>query len=350
MALVVFVGVEGALIWFLFRFKARRGRVAAQIHGNTRLEIGWTVGAAVILVFITVVTFIKLPGIKNPPASDIDASGAKVAATTLFASTDQPAPPEGARSSTSSSTASSTCGATSTRGWATRRSSPTRRWSCPVGMTVTLDITADDVAHSWWIPKLGGKMDAVPGYTNKTWFKADKPGVFEGQCAELCGRNHANMLARVRAVPFDEYQALVRPAGRRHQGRARRGRQAARGDPEAGAGGRTAVGIRVGKTPQTRMATTSEPPVTDTTAVRAKPRPQIIGARRQAPSRTGWPSWITTTDHKRIGILYLYTTLVFFILGGVEALLLRIQLGRAGEHVPLARRSTTRSSRCTGRR
>ncbi len=73
MALVVFVGVEGSLIWFLLKFKARRGRVAAQIHGNTRLEIGWTVGAAVILVFITVVTFIKLPGIKNPPASDIDA-------------------------------------------------------------------------------------------------------------------------------------------------------------------------------------------------------------------------------------------------------------------------------------
>jgi cytochrome c oxidase subunit 2 len=77
----------------------------------------------------------------------------------------------------------------------------------PVGMTVTLDITADDVAHSWWIPALGGKMDAIPGYTNKTWFKADRAGTFEGQCAELCGRNHANMLARVRAVPFDEYQS-----------------------------------------------------------------------------------------------------------------------------------------------
>jgi cytochrome c oxidase subunit 2 len=72
---------------------------------------------------------------------------------------------------------------------------------------VTLDITADDVAHSWWIPKLGGKMDAVPGYVNKTWFKADEAGIWPGQCAELCGRNHANMEARVRAVPFDEYQA-----------------------------------------------------------------------------------------------------------------------------------------------
>ena len=76
-----------------------------------------------------------------------------------------------------------------------------------------LDIQATDVIHSWWIPKLGGKFDAIPGYTNHTWFKVpakfgDKPGgtVFFGQCAELCGRNHANMTARVRAVSVEEYQ------------------------------------------------------------------------------------------------------------------------------------------------
>jgi cytochrome c oxidase subunit 2 len=206
MAIVVFLGVEGALLWFLFRFKARRGRVAAQIHGNTRLEIGWTIGAAVILVFITVVTFIKLPGIKNPPASTIDASGNTVAATTLFASTDQSAPPKGAKLNI----------VVDGQQYVWRYQYPRvggkevfayEEMVVPVGMTVTLDITADDVAHSWWIPKLGGKMDALPGYTNKTWFRADKRGVFEGQCAELCGRNHANMLARVKAVPFDEYQA-----------------------------------------------------------------------------------------------------------------------------------------------
>jgi cytochrome c oxidase subunit 2 len=206
MAVIVFIAVEGALIWFLVRFKARRGRVAAQIHGNTRLEIGWTVGAAVILVFITVVTFIKLPGIKNPSASTIDASGNKVAATTLFASTDQPAPPKGARLNI----------VVDGQQYAWRYQYPRvdnkevfayEEMVVPVGMTVTLTITADDVAHSWWIPKLGGKMDAVPGYVNKSWFRADKAGTFQGQCAELCGRNHANMLARVRAVPFDEYQA-----------------------------------------------------------------------------------------------------------------------------------------------
>lgn len=206
MALVVFVGVEGTLIWFLLRFRARKGRVAAQIHGNTRLEIGWTVGAAVILVFITIVTFIKLPGIKNPPASDIDANGNEVASATLLASTDQPPPPKGAKLNI----------VVDGQQYVWRFQYPRQggkevfayeEMVVPVGMTVTLEITADDVAHSWWIPKLGGKMDAIPGYTNKTWFKADEPGVWKGQCAELCGRNHANMLARVRAVPFDDYQA-----------------------------------------------------------------------------------------------------------------------------------------------
>ena len=74
------------------------------------------------------------------------------------------------------------------------------------------------------------------------------------------------------------------------------------------------------------MAITSEPPTTETTAVRAKARPQII-AHEIRPEPKGWTSWITTTDHKKIGIMYLYTTLVFFCLGGAEALLLRIQLG-----------------------
>ena len=206
MALVVFVGVEGALIWFLVKYKARRGRVAAQIHGNTRLEIGWTVGAAVILVFITAVTFIKLPSIKNPAASDIDAQGNPVASNVAYASTDQPNPPKGATLNI----------VVDGQQYVWRYQYPRQgdkqvfayeEMVVPVGMTVTLDITSDDVAHSWWIPELGGKMDAIPGYTNKTWFKAQEAGTFRGQCAELCGRNHANMTARVRAVPFDEYQA-----------------------------------------------------------------------------------------------------------------------------------------------
>jgi cytochrome c oxidase subunit 2 len=79
----------------------------------------------------------------------------------------------------------------------------------PVDTTVTLKIYSSDVVHSWWIPKLGGKADATPGHTNETWFKIPKPGVYKGQCAELCGDNHADMRARVVALPVDQYQAWV---------------------------------------------------------------------------------------------------------------------------------------------
>src|SRR3954453_21471932 len=67
---IVFFGVMGALLYSIIKFRARKGAVAAQIRGNTRLEIGWTVGAALILVVLAVVTFIFLPGIEDPPNSD----------------------------------------------------------------------------------------------------------------------------------------------------------------------------------------------------------------------------------------------------------------------------------------
>ena len=82
----------------------------------------------------------------------------------------------------------------------------------PVDTTVTLDINAQDVAHSWWIPKLGGKHDAIPGYTNHDWFKipASMAGqTFRGQCAELCGRNHANMIAQVKAVTPAQFEQFI---------------------------------------------------------------------------------------------------------------------------------------------
>ena len=205
LGVIVFVGVEGVLFYCLFKYRAKKGRVAAQIHGNTRLEIGWTVGAAVILVFLTVATFVMLPGIKNPAASSIDENGNPVAANAAFAATDQEAPPEGASMNIK----------VDGMQYAWQFTYPAiddktvftyTDMYVPVGMTVTLDIGSNDVQHSWWIPELGGKMDALPGYTNKTWFKAEEPGTFKGQCAELCGRNHANMYASVVALPFDEWK------------------------------------------------------------------------------------------------------------------------------------------------
>lgn len=205
-AVIVFVGVEGVLFYCLFKYRAtKRGRVAAQIHGNTRLEIGWTVGAAVILVFLTIATFVMLPGIKNPVASDIDMNGNPVASNAAFAATDQEAPPEGDTLNIEVDGMQYAWQYTYPEIDDKRVFAYTDMY-VPVGMTVTLEIGSNDVQHSWWIPELGGKMDALPGYTNKTWFKITEPGTFRGQCAELCGRNHANMYARVIALPFEEWR------------------------------------------------------------------------------------------------------------------------------------------------
>jgi cytochrome c oxidase subunit 2 len=204
LAIVVFVGVETALFWMLIRYRARKNAVAAQIHGNTRLEVAWTVVPALVLVFLVVFTFLQLDDIKNPARSDIDRNGNPVASNVQYATTDQPNPPDGSAYLRIKVDGQQYV-------WRYQYPGPKDVFAyeemvVPVGMTVVLDISSDDVQHSWWIPKLGGKMDALPGYTNHTWFKVDEPGTFPGQCAGLCGRGHAAMFARVRAIPFPEYE------------------------------------------------------------------------------------------------------------------------------------------------
>jgi cytochrome c oxidase subunit II len=205
--IVIFLIVEGTLLWSLFRYRGRRAAPeAAQIRGNTPLELGWTMGAALILVVLTVVTFVYLPEIENPPPSGPNGLQASQAE---FASIDQPDPP--------------TSGGPYLRievngqQYVWRYDYPGREtlfsyyeMVVPVDTTIVLEVSASDVIHSWWIPKLGGKVDGVPGHVNETWFKipADQAGeTFTGQCAELCGAGHADMRAEVRAVTPEEFEA-----------------------------------------------------------------------------------------------------------------------------------------------
>ncbi len=212
-AVVVFIGVEGVLIYSLVKFRVRRDAVPAQIRGNTRLEIGWTLGATVVLVVLAVVTFAMLPSIRTPPNSDGDGYATPVIANVKTASAFQPRPPDGRALKI----------LVNGQRYSWRYTYPGPKADTPENQriaayvelvvptktTVVLDIQAQDVAHSWWIPALGGKFDAVPGHTNFTWFKIDKPGVYRGQCAELCGRNHADMVAQVRAIEPDEFKTWL---------------------------------------------------------------------------------------------------------------------------------------------
>jgi len=82
----------------------------------------------------------------------------------------------------------------------------------PVGATVRVEVTAADVIHNWAMPSFGIKMDAIPGRLNETWFRVDEPGIYYGQCSELCGVRHAFMPIEVHVVPQDVFDAWVEAA------------------------------------------------------------------------------------------------------------------------------------------
>jgi cytochrome c oxidase subunit 2 len=238
LAIVVFIGVEGAIFYSVIRFRARKGAVPAQIRGNTRLEIGFTVASALVLVVLATVTFAQLGEIRNAPesgpnglqfAANVDVnreiagasgSGASPSDTSIQQGQGDAAPDDGKSLLIRVNGQQYLWRYIYPDGDRNRLNNPFdyEELVVPTDTTVTLEITAQDVNHSWWIPELGGKFDAVPAYKNYTWFKI--PGRFagrtfaegkrfRGQCAELCGRNHANMIAHVRAVTPQQYEEYI---------------------------------------------------------------------------------------------------------------------------------------------
>jgi cytochrome c oxidase subunit II len=212
-ALVIFVAVEGALLYALVRFRARKGAVAAQIRGNTRLEVGWTVGAALILVALAAITFAKLSSIEDPRNSGPEGLQLASASGGQLLASNHRLPPN--RKALEIHVIGRQYiwqfvypGAAEPDGLGAPYSY--EEMVVPTNTTITLDIVSLDVVHSWWIPQLGGKFQAVPGYHNYTWFKVPNPGLYRGQCALMCGRGHARMMAVVRAEPpaqFEEWLA-----------------------------------------------------------------------------------------------------------------------------------------------
>jgi cytochrome c oxidase subunit 2 len=195
-ALAILVLVEGLLIAFLVRYRRRRRPRAAdgaQIHGSSRLELTWTVGPVLILFAIAAFVLLKLPGIADVPSAT--AGGAPLRVEVVGQQ----------------------------YAWEFRYPNGVvqiDRLRAPAGRVVELEVTAPDwdVIHSWWIPALGGKIDAIPGRANSTWFRAGEPGLYRGQCAELCGLYHAKMLASVEVMEpgaFDDWLAAQERAQRR---------------------------------------------------------------------------------------------------------------------------------------
>jgi len=148
------------------------------VHGHTRLELIWTAFPVVILVIIAGFVFYELPNVTPAPAA-ADPIHVTVEGHQYYWQFDYTDSPDRARS--------------------------IGTLHVPAGAVVDLKVVSPDVIHSWWIPALGGKIQAIPGRNNHTWFQA-QPGSYDGQCAELCGVFHASMHATVQAGSQQAYK------------------------------------------------------------------------------------------------------------------------------------------------
>jgi cytochrome c oxidase subunit 2 len=184
---VIFLFVELGIVYLVVRYRRRKDdegeELPAQTHGALALELGWTILPAVILAFIAVGTLATLFDLVDRPedALEVDVIGQQWWWEFQYDVDD-----DGEADVVTAN-----------------------EMVIPAGEPVNLSITSRDVIHSFWIPALNGKMDAVPGRDHPLTFEADEPGYFWGQCTEYCGLSHANMRMRVIALPREEYDAWL---------------------------------------------------------------------------------------------------------------------------------------------
>jgi cytochrome c oxidase subunit 2 len=170
----IFILVEGLLLTTIFKFRTREASNGPPepVHGNTRLEVAWTVVPVVILLFIAVPTIRTIFAVAAPAPPD--AIRIKVTGQQWFWHFEYP--DLGIRTA--------------------------NEMHVPVGRPVSVEITSADVIHSFWVPRIGGKRDAIPNHHNRQFFTVSKPGDYRGQCAEFCGASHA--LMRFDVIAEDE--------------------------------------------------------------------------------------------------------------------------------------------------
>jgi cytochrome c oxidase subunit II len=174
----VFVLVEGALVFAMIRFRRRSAEdTPRQIHGNTRLEILWTILPALLLAGVAVPTVGTIFDLSSRPAGDV--LEVNVTGHQWWWEIEYP-----------------------DLGVITANEA-----HIPAGRPVAINLTSKDVIHSFWIPRLAGKQDLIPGRTNTLYLDAAEPGTYRGLCAEYCGLSHANMRFLVVAQEPGEFDA-----------------------------------------------------------------------------------------------------------------------------------------------
>jgi cytochrome c oxidase subunit 2 len=190
-AIVVLALVVGALVVAGIRFRERPGHEARQYHGNNLLELIWTVVPTLMVISFSVLSFQRLALV-----NDVDSGTAmtfKVEGQQWVWNFQYPSE---ARFQLNDKT----------------YLSQQAELHILAGQKVKLELSAKDVIHSFWVPTLGGKKDAVPGRATAVWIEADRPGTYRGQCTEFCGTGHADMLITVVAHNAADYDAWLAAA------------------------------------------------------------------------------------------------------------------------------------------
>ena len=195
--------VLGLLLVVILRFNARANPTPAKTTHNTTLEVLWTVVPVLVLVVIAIPSFRLLYQQRVIPQADMTV---KVTGNKWYWSYEFP--DHGGIAFDSNILSDRDADARDEP----RHLAVDNPLVVPVNKTVRIIVTASDVIHSWTVASFGQKIDAVPGRLNEDWFRVEEPGVFYGQCSELCGKDHAFMPVTVRAVPEAEFNAWVEKA------------------------------------------------------------------------------------------------------------------------------------------
>jgi cytochrome c oxidase subunit 2 len=196
--------VLGLLIYVMVRFNEKTNPEPQRLTHNTALEVAWTVLPVMILIVIAIPSFRLLTQQLVVPPADVTM---KVTGKQWYWTYSYPADQGGGFEFDSTMLPESDL-----KPGDIRQLSVDNEAVVPVGKVVHVQVTAADVIHAFAIPSFGIRVDAVPGRMNETWFKAEREGIYYGQCSKLCGKDHSNMPIAFRVVSEEDYAAWLAEA------------------------------------------------------------------------------------------------------------------------------------------
>ena len=200
---IIFVIVFGVMFYSIFAHRKSRGYKPAKFHENATIEVIWTVIPFLILVSMAIPSTATLLEMSDTSKSDLTI---KITGYQWKWKYDYPDQDVGFFSTLATPRDQIENKAAKGEHYLLEVDNPI---VVPVGKKVRFLVTANDVIHSWWVPQLGVKKDAIPGFINEFWVRADEAGTFRGQCAELCGKDHGFMPIVVSAVSQEDFTKWV---------------------------------------------------------------------------------------------------------------------------------------------